>query len=79
MSILKNKKNLAAVNTESQEKHPRNNLLRDTNASRFKEEYITQASYENESGVTEKASQKFSRTKSRILGSLPKLHEFVLN
>ena len=79
VSTMKNKKNLAAVITESEEKHPRNNLLRDKNASRFKQEYITQASDEIESRVTEKTTQEFSRTESRILGSLSKLDEFLLN
>ena len=79
MSPSKNKKNLAAVNTESQEKNPGNNLLRDTNVSGFKEEYVTQASDEIESRVKQKTSQEISRTKSRILGSLSKLDEFPLN
>ena len=73
MSTLKSKRNFAGVNTKSQEKHPRINFLRDTNASRFKEEYITEASNEIERRVTEKTSQEISRTKSRILGSLSKL------
>ena len=79
MCSLKNKRKLAAVNTENQEKHSWNKLLRDRNASRFKEEYITQASDESESRVTEKTSQEFSRTKSQIFGSLSKLDEFLLN
>ena len=76
---LKNKRKLAAVNTENQEKHSWNKLLRDRNASRFKEMYITQASDETERRVTEKTSQEISRTKSRILGSLSKLNEVLLN
>ena len=79
MCSLKNKRKLAAVNTENQEKHPWNKLLRDRNASRFKEEYITQASDETASRVTEKTSQEFSRTKSQIFGSFSKLDEFLLN
>ena len=79
MSALKNKWNFAAVPTESQEKHPRNNLLRDRNASRSKEEYITQASDEIESRVAEKTSREFCGTESRILGSLSNLDEFLLN
>ena len=79
MFKMKNKRNLAAVMTESQEKHPRNNLLGDKNACRFKEEYITQASDEIESRVTEKTSQEFCRTENRILGSLSNLDEFLLN
>ena len=32
-----------------------------------------------EGGLTKKLSQEFSRTKSRFLGALPKLDEFLLN
>ena len=45
---------------------------------RFNEEYITQASEEIESRVTQKLSQEFSRTEFRILGALSKLDEFLL-
>ena len=43
------------------------------------EEYITQVSEEIEGRVTKILSQEFSRTESRILGSLSKLDEFLLN
>ena len=79
MSTLKNRWNLAAVMTESQENFPRNNLLRDRNASRFKEVCITQAFDEIESRVTEKTSQEFSGTEIRLLGSFSKLFGFLLN
>ena len=46
---------------------------------RIDEEYITQVSEEIEGSVTEKLSQEFSRTESRILGALFKLDEFLLN
>ena len=41
--------------------------------------YITQVSEEIEGRVTEKVSQEFSRTESRILGALSELDEFLLN
>ena len=43
------------------------------------EEYITQVFEELEVRVTKKLSQEFSRTESRILGTLSKLDEFLLN
>ena len=46
---------------------------------RNNEEYITQVSKQIEGRLTEKLSQEFSRTESRILGALSKLDEFLLN
>ena len=43
------------------------------------EEYIIQASEEIEARVTKKHSQEFSRTRSRIMGALSNLDEFLLN
>ena len=43
------------------------------------EEYITQVSEEVESRVTQKLSQEFIRTESRILAALSKLDEYLLN
>ena len=43
------------------------------------EEYISQVSEEIEGRITEKLSQEFSRTESRILVALSKLDEFLLN
>ena len=42
MAALKNKRELAAFNRESQEEHPINNLSRDTNIRRVKDDDITQ-------------------------------------
>ena len=64
---------------ETQEEHPRNNQSRNTPVPRINEEYITQDSEETEGRVTEKLSQEFSRTESRILGALSNLDEFLLN
>ena len=79
MATLRNKRKLAAVTKETQEKHPRNGQSRNTSVPRIKEEYITQVSEEIEGRVSKKLSQEFSRTESRILGALSKLDEFLLN
>ena len=79
MATLRNKRELAAVTRETQEEHSRNDQSRNTSVPRINEEYITQVSEEVECRVTKKLSQQFSRTKSRILGALSKLDEFLLN
>ena len=79
MLTLRNKRELAAVARETQEKHPRNCQSRNKSVPRIKEEHITQVSEEIEGSVTKKLSQEFSRTKSRILSALFKLDEFLLN
>ena len=79
MATLRNKRKLAAVTRETQEKKPRNGQSRTTSVLRINEEYITQLSEEIEGRVSKKLSQEFSRTESRFLGSLVKLDEFVLN
>ena len=43
------------------------------------QEYIAQVSEEIEGRVIKKLSKDFSRTESRILGALSKLHEFLIN
>ena len=79
MATLRNKRKLAAVITETQEKHPRNGQSRNTSVPRINEEYITQVSEEIEGRVTKKLSQEFSRTESRILSAVSRLDEFLLN
>ena len=79
MATLRNKRKLAAVTRETQEENPRNGQSRNTSVTRINEECITQVSKEIEGRVTEKLSQDFSRTESRILGALSKLDEFLLN
>ena len=79
MATLRNKRKLAAVTRETQEEHPRNGQSRNTSVPRINEEYITQVSEQIEGRVTKKLSQEFSRTKSRILGALSKLDDFLLN
>ena len=63
---------------ETQE-YPRNNQSQNSSAPGITEEYIAQVFEEIEGRVTEKLSQEFSRTESRILGALSKLDEFLLN
>ena len=79
MATLRNKRKLAAVTRETQEENPRNGQSRNTSVPRINEEYITQVSEEIEGRVTKKLSQEFSRTESRILGTLSKLYEFLSN
>ena len=79
MATLRNKRKLVAVTREIQEEDPRNGQSRNTFVPRINEEYITQVSEEIKGRVTEKLSQKFSRTESRILGALSKLDKFLLN
>ena len=79
MATLRNKRTLAAVTRETQEEHLRNGQSRNTSVPGINEEYIRQLSEEIEGRVTKKLSQEYSRTKSRILGALSKLDEFLLN
>ena len=79
MATLRNKRKLAAFTREKQEENPSNGQSRNTSVPRINEEYITQVSEQIGGRVTKKLSQEFSRTKSRILGALSKLDEFLLN
>ena len=79
MATLRNKRKLAAVTGGTEEEHHRNGQSRNMSVPRINEEYITQVSEEIEGRVTKKLSQEYSRTKSRILGALSKLDEFLLN
>ena len=75
----RNKKNLAALNKENCEEHPKSNLASNSNVPRSQEDYITQVSEEIEGTVTKKLSQEFSRTENRILGALARLDDFLMN
>ena len=79
MATLRNKRKLAAVTRKTQEENPRNGQSRNTSVPRINEEYITQVSEKIEGRVLKKLSQEFSRTESRILGTLTKLDEFLSN
>ena len=78
MGTLRSKRKLAAVSRETPE-NTRNAQSRNTIDPEMAEEYISQVSEEIEQRVTKKLSKEFSRTKSRILGSLSKLDDFLLN
>ena len=76
----RNRRNLAALNKENCEEHPRSNLAQSSNAPRSQEDYITQVSEEIEGIVTKRLSKEFSRTENSILGALPRLGgDFIMN
>ena len=75
----RNKRKLAALNKENCEEHPRSNLAQNSSAPRSQEDYITQVSEEIEGRVTKRLSKEFSRTENRILGSLARLDDFLMN
>ena len=78
MTTLRNKRKLAAVSGERQQSAVKQPVAEHVRSG-MTEGYISQVSEEIEGRVTEKLSQEFSRTESRILGALSKLHEFLLN
>ena len=77
MATLKNERKLAVVAKETQKEPSRNGHSRNAPVSRIKEEHVTHVSEEIEGRDTEKMSQGFSRTESRIFGTLSKLDEFL--
>ena len=79
MATFRNKRKLAALSEEKCEEHPWTNMAQNSNDPRWKEDYITQVSEEIEGTVTKKLSQEFNRTKSRILGALSRLDDFLMN
>ena len=79
MANLRNKRKLAVLNKENCEEPLRSKLAQNSNAPRSQEDYITQVSEEIEGRVTKKFSQEFSRTESRILGTLARLDDFLMN
>ena len=74
----RNKRELAALNKENCEEHPRSNLAQNSSAPRSQEDYITQVSGEIEGRVTKRLSKEFSRIKNRILGALARLDDFFM-
>ena len=78
MATLRNKRKIAAMARERQE-YPMNNQSKNSAAPGITEGYIAQISEEVEGRVSMKLSQEFSRTKSRILDSLSKLDQYLLN
>ena len=69
MAILRNKRKKTAFNRDSFEARSRNSQARNTISPRFQEHWIGQVSEKIEGRVTNKLSQKISRTEGRILGS----------
>ena len=78
MATLRNKKDLAAMNRENHENHPRN-VQAKSKISRIQEDYITQVSEEIEDRVTKNLSKEFSKTESRTVGALSRLDECLQN
>ena len=75
----RNKRELATLNKENCEEHPRSNLAQNSGAPRSQEGYITQVSEEIEGRVTNRLSKEFSKTENRILGALARLDDFFMN
>ena len=75
---IRNKRKLAAFNTENCEENPRSNMTQNSGAPRSQEDYITQVSEEIEGRVTKRLSKEFSRTENRILGGLAQLNDFLM-
>ena len=76
MATLRNKRKLAAVLSDTQEK-ARNGQSQNAFVPGMTGEYVTQLSVEIEGTVTKKLSQDFSWTESRILGALSKLDDLL--
>ena len=78
VATLRNKRKLAAVSRERPEgskRSRRQNLL----DPELTQDYVSQFAEEIEGRVTNKLTEEFSKTESRILGALSKLDEFLLN
>ena len=78
MATLRNKRKLAAVSRETPE-NTRKSHSRNTLAPGMTQEYICKVSEEIEGKVTEKLSNEFNWTESRVLDALSKLDELLLN
>ena len=77
MATLKNNRKLAAMARDSQE-YPRNNQSPNSAAPGITEDYKAQVSAEIVGRFTKKRFQEGNIRKSRILGALSKLDEFLL-
>ena len=78
MATLRNERKSAAVSRETPEgKSSRNG--RNVLDPELTQDYISQVCEEIEGRVTKKLSKEFNKTESRILGTLWKLDEFLLN
>ena len=54
-------------------------MAQNSSAPRSQEDYITQVSEETEGRVIKRLSNEFSRTENRILGTLARLDDFLMN
>ena len=75
----RNKRKLAALNKENCEENSWSNSEQNSKDRRSQEDYITQVSEEIEGRVTEKLSKEFSRIENRILSTLARLDDFLMN
>ena len=75
---MRNKRKLVAVSRETPEK-TRKSQSQNTLDPGIAQEYISHVSEEIEGRVTEKLSEDFSRTLSRIFDGLLELDKFLLN
>ena len=78
MATLGNKKNFAAVSSETP-KGSRSSRTQNVLDAELTQDYISQVSEKIEGRVTKKLSKEYCKTESRILGALSKLDEFLLN
>ena len=78
IATLRNKRNLAAVSRETPE-GTRSSRAQNALDPELTQDYFSEVSEGIEERVTKKLSKEFSRTESRILGSLSELDEFLLN
>ena len=78
MATLRNKRKLTAVSRETPEVS-RSSRGQNVLDPELTQDYISPVSEEIEGRVTQKLSEEFSKTESRILGALLKLDEFLLN
>ena len=78
MTTLRNRRKLAEVSRETPEAS-RSSRGRNVLDPELTQDYISQVSEEIEGRVTKKLSKEFNKTESRILGTLSKLDEFLLN
>ena len=76
MATLKNKRKSVNINRDNPWNHSRKNQARNTFSPRIQESYFTQVSEKVEGEETKKLCQMFSRTESRNLRALSRLHEF---
>ena len=79
MTLLWNRKMLAAIRRDNQDEKFRRNQSRNAIFPEILEEYRTQAQENIKGRVTKMFSQEFSRTENRILSNLYLTDELVLN